>query len=174
MKNIRKYKNSLIQERDRVLKQIKNMTDEESKNFKDSVGNLSNYDNHPGDIGSELYEREKDAGLKENNIELLEKIDNALKAIDENKYGYCQNCGNSINEERLEVLPYTPYCKKCSEDEEKQSNFGNEIYHTVSSNSSDDLEANRDEAWKEVEKYGTSSSGLEKYNPDDNPDDFED
>ena len=33
--------------------------------LKESVGELSGYDNHPADLGAETFERAKDLGLKE-------------------------------------------------------------------------------------------------------------
>ena len=34
----------------------------------DSTGELSNYDNHPADTGTDLYEREKDIALNEHYV----------------------------------------------------------------------------------------------------------
>ena len=36
-----------------------------ANSFSDSIGELSMYDNHPGDIGSEIFERAKDISLNE-------------------------------------------------------------------------------------------------------------
>lgn len=50
--------------------------------LRDSVGELSAYDNHPADVGSETYEREKDAGLREQAGYILREIEGALEKID--------------------------------------------------------------------------------------------
>lgn len=42
-------------------------------------------------------------------------IDQALKRIEDGHYGLCQSCGESINEKRLEAVPYTALCIKCAE-----------------------------------------------------------
>lgn len=167
MRKIAKYRELLLAEKERLTKQINNLLDDESVSFKDSVGNLSNYDNHPGDIGTELYEREKDMGLKHNNLEMLEKVEEALKAIDNNEYGYCKDCGEAISDDRLEVIPYTLKCSSCSEEDEEISKKRDQVKQPVGSNSADDLSDEKVEAWQEVEKYGSSSSELEHYNPDD-------
>ncbi|MEM5591840.1 hypothetical protein AAHH67_09065 [Niallia circulans] len=39
----------------------------------ESVGELSSYDNHPADLGTELFEREKDSALEQHDQSELEK-----------------------------------------------------------------------------------------------------
>ncbi|HHY39150.1 MAG TPA: hypothetical protein GX507_09530 [Clostridia bacterium] len=50
--------------------------------LRDSIGELSTYDNHPADVGSETYDREKDAGLREQAGYILREIRSALEKID--------------------------------------------------------------------------------------------
>lgn len=45
----------------------------------------------------------------------LEKIYDALKAIETGDYGYCEECGKSIPFERLSVKPESTCCVKCQE-----------------------------------------------------------
>ncbi len=77
--------------------------------FKDSTGELSPIDNHPGDVATELYEREKDIALHEQEELHLVRIEAALNAIHKEQYGLCQTCGQPIPYERLEqcLIPYT-------------------------------------------------------------------
>src|SRR5690625_7732844 len=49
---------------------------------KDTTGELSSYDNHPADMGTELFERGKDVALNEHAEKELEEINSALHAID--------------------------------------------------------------------------------------------
>ncbi len=75
---------------------------------------LSMYDQHPADVASELYEREKDAGIAES-IELeLARVNDALRRCDEGSYGRCRSCGEPIDAKRLEVLPEADLCVKCA------------------------------------------------------------
>lgn len=37
-------------------------------------------------------------------------LDAALKRLDEGEYGYCVNCGEAIEPERLTLDPATPFC----------------------------------------------------------------
>lgn len=77
---------------------------------KDSVSELSSYDNHPGDLGTELYEREKDIALNEHAEQELKNVESALKAIKEGTYGYCDECNKEIPYERLKAIPTTTKC----------------------------------------------------------------
>ncbi|MGM9950230.1 MAG: TraR/DksA C4-type zinc finger protein [Lysinibacillus sp.] len=78
--------------------------------LRDSVDELSTIDNHPADLGTELFEREKDMALKAHSDDELEKIEAALKAMEDGTYGVCVTCGQDIPYERLEAVPYTLYC----------------------------------------------------------------
>jgi len=66
------------------------------ESLKDSISELSIYDNHPADVATELYERSKDLGLLETTRKQIAQIDEALDAIREGNYGLCRNCGNHI------------------------------------------------------------------------------
>jgi YteA family regulatory protein len=85
--------------------------------YHESVGELSSYDNHPADEGTELYEREKDIALNEHTDLQLRNIDKALEAMENGTYGKCEVCGKEIPYERLEALPNTTYCKEHSPDQ---------------------------------------------------------
>ena len=55
---------------------------------------LADYDNHPADAASETFERTKDHALDENFREIIERIDEALRKIEDGTYGVCDRCGN--------------------------------------------------------------------------------
>lgn len=44
----------------------------------------------------------------------IRQIEAALDRIGSGDYGTCVTCGDSISEERLDVLPYTPFCRNCA------------------------------------------------------------
>ena len=83
---------------------------------KDSKTELSNYDNHPAELGTQLFEVEHNSALRVHEEHLLKEIHDALKSIDEGTYGKCAFCGKEIDGERLEVVPYTRLCIQCEED----------------------------------------------------------
>ncbi|AOQ23532.1 TraR/DksA C4-type zinc finger protein [Neomoorella thermoacetica] len=79
----------------------------------ESTQELSRYDNHPGDLGTEEFERGKDLALRDNVQVQLRKIEDALQSIAEGTYGYCRRCGREIPRERLEAIPETTLCLEC-------------------------------------------------------------
>jgi len=46
--------------------------------------------------------------------QMLRRIDAALKRIDEDEYGHCQQCDEPINPKRLEFDPTALYCIDCA------------------------------------------------------------
>lgn len=50
--------------------------------------------------------------------ERLVKINEALKKIEDNNYGLCDDCGEEISEKRLLLNPYFMTCISCAEDRE--------------------------------------------------------
>ena len=47
--------------------------------------------------------------------ETLNKVDAALRRLDEGTYGNCFECGDEIAEARLRALPFAARCKDCEE-----------------------------------------------------------
>ncbi|HHW47047.1 MAG TPA: conjugal transfer protein TraR [Clostridiaceae bacterium] len=76
---------------------------------------LSSYDNHPAEIGTDLFGVEMNTALKVHEEHLLKEIHDALGRIDDGSFGKCEFCGNEISEERLEALPYARLCIDCEE-----------------------------------------------------------
>jgi RNA polymerase-binding protein DksA len=66
------------------------------------------------EAGSMKFEYEKELSLERNTVDLLHKVENALKRIDEGTYGTCESCGSEIPLARLEVLPYATMCVTCA------------------------------------------------------------
>lgn len=50
--------------------------------------------------------------------ETLQRINEALKRLEDGKYGYCYECGDEIAEQRLRALPFAVRCKDCEEERE--------------------------------------------------------
>jgi DnaK suppressor protein len=47
--------------------------------------------------------------------ETLNKIDEALRRLNEDKYGFCFECGAEIAERRLRALPFAVRCRDCEQ-----------------------------------------------------------
>jgi len=116
-KQLRHIRKQLVAERERLRAEglsieKRSSTADES----DLIGELVDYDeNHPGDVASETYEREKEFALSENVSELMAKVDRALEKLDEGTYGTCDRCSREISPERIHVLPYATMCVKCQD-----------------------------------------------------------
>ena len=113
------FKRRLLAEKEEVQK-IRQHMDEEALeiSMQDSISELSMYDNHPGDVASEVFERSKDTALRQSESIHLEKIDDALAKINQGTYGSCSMCGQEISLDRLEAFPATTVCIECKKKEE--------------------------------------------------------
>jgi len=108
------YKEKLISEQTRVRNLIAQMKQNGVIDSNSEMATeLSFYDNHPSDIATELFDKEKGVALKGNEKSILNKIENALESIENHNYGKCKSCGRSINEARLEFTPYAENCIQC-------------------------------------------------------------
>jgi RNA polymerase-binding transcription factor DksA len=92
---------------------VKSTFDEEGlteQSESDSVGELSSYDQHQADMGTETFEREKDLSILEQVEAELADVEHALRRLDDGTYGTCEVCGKAIPDERLEAMPATRLC----------------------------------------------------------------
>ena len=131
---------------------------------REASGELSSYDNHPGDLGTELFEREKDVALETHEEEQLHDIKTALAAIEEGTYGVCKECGKDIPFERLEAIPSTLYCLEHSH-KQKISNHRPSEEDIIRAPQPDSLQRTYDhrivdytDSYQEVAQYGTSET----------------
>lgn len=159
-----KLRKQLLEEKRRLerrLKRNRNYGLEQGMN--DSIGELSGYDNHPGDIGTEMYERGKDLTLNEEDEDRLKEIRQALDRMEKGEYGICAVCGREIPVERLEAVPETAYCvehepertvsgRRPVEEKVIHPPFGEHSY-----DGRDRTMYDAEDAWQEVERYGTSN-----------------
>ena len=95
------FKEKLLEEKKTVLETIDKMNNmEEYGSMDEYYSELSSYDNHPADIGTEVFMMEQDRGLKGKLNDTLYEIDNSLLDLEDGNYGICKVCGKKINEER--------------------------------------------------------------------------
>ena len=93
---------------------------------KDSVGELSSYDQHQADTGTETFEREKDLSILEQVEAELADVEHALRRLDDGTYGTCEVCGKPIPDERLEAVPAARLCLEHQSEAERESRFSGE------------------------------------------------
>lgn len=134
----------------------------------DSISEFSLYDNHPADVGTETFEREKDFGLREDQMTTLDMVEDALERLDDGTYGTCVGCGRPIPDERLEAVPWTSRCVRCEEAVEEQEARDwrrppeEDVRPAFSSfndsDPSEPVEFDGEDAWQAVARYGTSNA----------------
>src|SRR5690554_5746263 len=88
-----------------------------SASMREYTEELSAYDNHPADLGTEMFMAEMQINLENNEKYRLNEIEDALQRIDNDNYGICKGCGTKIEKERLEIIPETSTCLQCEEHE---------------------------------------------------------
>src|SRR5207302_5703450 len=69
----------------------------------------------PADLAANAYTKELMMSMSTNDRQLLESIDAALDRIENGEYGKCANCGEPIQEKRLEAVPWARHCLKCAD-----------------------------------------------------------
>lgn len=91
-----------------LIGDVKVEVGDESEN--ESFGELSDNDQHPADVGTETFEREKDLSILESLERELRDLGAALQRVDDGTYGICDACGEAIPEARLEAQPAARFC----------------------------------------------------------------
>jgi DnaK suppressor protein len=135
-KNIKKAENeererkerlrrALVQRREQILKdskaEIKKYISGEKRQLVETVMD-------DGDLS--VVDLSEDISLKQlsTHRETLIKIDAALKKLDEGTYGVCEDCADTISEERLKVIPFAILCRDCQEKKELLDKFERESF----------------------------------------------
>jgi YteA family regulatory protein len=136
-----------------------------SEALSDSIGELSLRDNHPGDIGSEVFERGKDLALNELAEKELLDVETALALFAKGEYGTCAVCGKPIPFERLQAVPSTAFCiehvpgKSVSERRPVEERLMSPPFGRTSLDErSDQNQFDGEDAWQIVNSWGTSNT----------------
>jgi len=87
---------------------------------RDASGDLSGYSFHMADMATDNFDREFNLDLASNEQELQNRVDEAIRKIDEGRFGICEVCGKPIAQKRLIAVPYAKFCIKCQAEEEKK------------------------------------------------------
>jgi RNA polymerase-binding protein DksA len=80
---------------------------------KDASGDHSSYSFHMADQGTDSQEREKAFLFASRESQYLERLNLALRRIDEGTFGICVKCGKPIDKARLEAVPIATMCFEC-------------------------------------------------------------
>jgi len=113
-KKLEIYKKSLLKLKDTCVHDINNMSKNPGSQNGES-GDVSGHVLHMADVATDMYDREFNLELASNERTVLQKIDQALKRIENKSFGTCQECSKSIPMVRLKAIPYADTCLKCQE-----------------------------------------------------------
>ncbi len=165
------YRGRLLAERRRLLEQLGRLKEhglEETQGA--SLSELSTYDNHPADLGSETLERSKDLALWLNARSRLARVEDALARLEAGEYGMCRACGRPIGAERLEAVPEADLCRECQGERERAEARQGRVRpveegllsppfgRTFLDSRRDYVAYDGEDAWQEVARYGTSET----------------
>ena len=112
MEEIRKI---LLEEKEKIGVEIK------SKQL-----NLSDIERDVGDeVDNSMVEQERELNLllQDREKQHLEAIEEALQRIETGEYGFCDECGDQIDQKRLMVMPLAQLCITCQQNEERLGNI---------------------------------------------------
>lgn len=171
----------LQQEKVKLEKQLK-QTEHFGTNqsLGETTGELSTYDNHPADIGTEQFERGKDIALEEHAALRLDDVKAALERMQQGSYGICTTCEQPIPYERLQAIPTATLCLDHANNANPQgdTNKGDIgtrpveesfLYPPFGKTDLDDQDQtgfDGEDAWQIVEQWGTSNTPAMAEEPD--------
>lgn len=103
--NLKKIKERLLNERELLVEKLK--------------GNDLSIDDSetpdPVDLAVRNYSKNVMLAVSENESRQLILVDEAIRRVEDEEYGQCQNCEKSINQKRLAAIPWARYCLDCQE-----------------------------------------------------------
>ena len=111
-KELDEFRTALIGEQKELERQLAELEESSFSTPQSDISGEVAFDEEPADSGTATFERERDLSLENNIRDLLEKIDKALKRMDDGTYGICERCGKPIEKARLKALPYVDLCIK--------------------------------------------------------------
>jgi len=109
---LKKFKTLLTDKRDEILKKAKQTLEQDMALDTDDLPDEM-------DLASSEYLQSFTFRLRGREKSFLDKIERALKKIEEGTFGVCEECGEEISVKRLEARPETTLCIRCKEDQER-------------------------------------------------------
>src|SRR5213592_3815450 len=109
---LKKFKALLETKRDEIVKKARQTLNEDmmldANDLPDEM-----------DLASSEYLQSFTFRLRGREKVFLDKIEKALRKIEDGSFGICEECGEEISIKRLEARPETTLCIRCKEDQER-------------------------------------------------------
>lgn len=113
-KEKQEFRKTLADKKDRIVRKLSEVINE-SKEVETNVAQ------DVVDKAESSYTKEFLLSLSDGEREQLLLIDEALRRLDKEGFGICQNCGKEIGKKRLANLPWAAYCIDCQQKFEEES-----------------------------------------------------
>jgi RNA polymerase-binding protein DksA len=112
-KDLEHFKGIILEKRKEILEELESL---KSTMMDVTTGQYeienSTYSLHM-EQGTDAMEREKTFLFASREGKFLNYLDDALMRIEKGTYGFCTECGNLIDKERLEAVPHAHQCIDC-------------------------------------------------------------
>ncbi len=102
------FRTLLLAKRDDLLARVRAARSSEHEGNGEDAPDL-------GDRALTTMSRDLSYQLSTGERQILKSIDEALKRIEDGRYGQCNNCGGKIQVPRLQAVPWTRHCIDCQE-----------------------------------------------------------
>ncbi len=109
-KQIEGFRNQLIEQREQIVADWGNEEAADGDVLRD-----------PDELATRITRSEVEDQLAEDERNLVEKIDFALRRLDAGTYGQCTGCGGEIPLARLEAKPSVSLCIDCQEKKDAEA-----------------------------------------------------
>ncbi|HOW28247.1 MAG TPA: TraR/DksA family transcriptional regulator [Elusimicrobiota bacterium] len=103
-KGTQAYEKKLLQMRNDLLNVVRRKQEAEMPDME--VGDEA-------DVATQTSERELLFELSDNERQMLDAIEAALRKIEQGKFGLCEFCSKKILKIRLKAMPHARYCIQC-------------------------------------------------------------
>jgi len=113
-KDLKRFRAIIEKEREQLIEKLGFLRETAMETtVKDATGDHSSYSFHMADQGTDSQEREKAFLFASRESQYLERLELALKRIDNGTFGMCVKCNKLIGSERLEAVPIATMCYEC-------------------------------------------------------------
>jgi DnaK suppressor protein len=92
-------------EREKLRGLVADLRTETTQGESQPETDAGSYEQHPGDVTAETFEREKDLAILEGLETELAEVEAALRRLDEGRYGIDEVTGERIDPARLDARP---------------------------------------------------------------------
>ncbi len=124
MTTFEQLRKRLEEERDNLARDLRQLESEEITRQVGPPSETDSYGNHLADTATDTFEAEKAIALENHLKGTLSAVEQALQKFELGTYGVCEDCGQKIDLERLDALPYATLCLTCKAKQEKEAHLG--------------------------------------------------